>query len=67
MIAAVVFDSWKLSFFEAILKREGFEYTRHGSFHDAHIITLSVETTSPAELAPFVTEANFAAAKSRMN
>ena len=60
--AAIVIDDWKLSFFETILKREGFTYLMVNGPGE-RLITLSVQTETVEKLKPFVFEANNSAAR----
>jgi hypothetical protein len=64
MNIGVAIDKWKLSIFEKILDREGFEYTQGpGVTNDT--LFLHVKSETVAELQPFIIEANNAAARSR--
>ena len=67
MTAAVVLDTWKLKTFKTILDREGFAYAEQHDEPFIGMVTLSVLAQSAGHLAPFIKEANDAAARSRMN
>ncbi len=64
--AAICLDTWKLKFFTDVLDREGFDYKKKPGI-TADTLTLQVKTKSAEALAPFVQEANDAAARSRLN
>ena len=69
MKAGIVLDSWKFKFFKKILDREGFVYeeTRPTKGPLRGCIILQVEITDAAKLVPFVSEAQTAAANSKLD
>jgi len=62
--AGIAIDPWKLEHFKSVLDREDIKYE---VTEGETITTIKVETDNPAELLPFVQEANNRAKHARLN